>query len=184
MSILVGLTGPTGSGKSTAAAVAEKMGIKVIDCDKLARKAVERGSEGLKALVNAFGSDILASDGSLDRKAMAKKAFSSRENTELLNKTLLPHISELVKSQLDAERILLDAPTLFESGLDSICDKTVAVLSDPAKRLARIMERDSLTSDEALQRMNAGKNDKFYIERSDHIIYNNDGSNIFEFEIA
>ena len=79
---------------------------------------------------------------------------------------------------------MLDAPTLFESGLDSICDKTVAVLSDPAKRLARIMERDSLTSDEALQRMNAGKNDKFYIERSDHIIYNNDGSNIFEFEIA
>ena len=113
MSILVGLTGPTGSGKSTAAAVAEKMGIKVIDCDKLARKAVERGSEGLKALVNAFGSDILASDGSLDRKAMAKRAFSSQENTELLNKTLLPHISELVKSQLDAEHILLDAPTFF-----------------------------------------------------------------------
>lgn len=184
MSILVGLTGPTGSGKSTAAAVAEKMGIKVIDCDKLARKAVESGSEGLKALVSAFGSDILASDGSLDRKAMAKKAFSSRENTELLNKTLLPHISELVRSQLDAEHILLDAPTLFESGLDSICDKTVAVLSDHAKRLGRIIERDSLTSDEALQRMNAGKNDKFYIERSDHIIYNNDGSNIFEFEIA
>ena len=81
MSILVGLTGPTGSGKSTAAAVAEKMGIKVIDCDKLARKAVESGSEGLKALVRAFGSDILASDGSLDRKSMAKKAFSSLENT-------------------------------------------------------------------------------------------------------
>lgn len=184
MSILVGLTGPTGSGKSRAAQVAQKMGIKVIDCDKVARQAVMPGTKGLSALVSAFGDGILAPDGSLDRKKMAATAFETKEKTELLNRTLLPHITELVRSQLDGERVLLDAPTLFESGMDSICDCTVAVLADDATRLSRIIARDGLTLKEAEVRMGAGKPNTYYIERADHIVYNNDGPNIFEFEIS
>ena len=184
MSVLVGLTGPTGSGKSSAAAVARKMGIKVIDCDLIARQAVLPDTKGLEALVEAFGREILHPDGTLDRKKMAALAFATKEKTELLNRTLLPHIAELVRAELNAERILLDAPTLFESGLDSICDSTVAVLADPAQRLSRIISRDGLTVEEAQQRMNAGKPNTYYIERAEHIIYNNDGPNIFEFEVS
>lgn len=177
MSVVIGLTGPTGSGKTTVSKAAENLGFKIIDCDKIARKAVEKGEEGLKAITLAFGEDILLSSGELDRKELAKKAFSSREKTELLNKTLLPYIVEKVKAEITEEYILLDAPTLFESGLNSICKYTIAVLSDKSIRKMRIINRDGLTEEEALLRMNAGKNDDYYLKRTDNIIYNNGGEN-------
>lgn len=173
MKIIIGLTGPTGSGKSSAANCCEKYGIKLVDCDKAARKATEKGSDGLKAVTEVFGSDILNIDGSLNRKALAQKAFSTKENTLLLNKTIFPYIRELVLKETNAQRILLDAPTLFESGINSICFKTVAVLSDTEIRKKRIISRDGLSESEAILRMNAGKNDNFYKENADYIIYNN-----------
>ncbi len=184
MSIVIGLTGPTGSGKSSAAKLCEKHGIKRVDCDKIARKATETGSEGLKALSKIFGADILNNDGSLNRKVLANKAFSTKENTELLNRTIFPFIKELVLNEIDSDKVLLDAPTLFESGINSICFKTVAVLSDTEIRLKRIIGRDNLTEKEAKLRMSAGKSDNFYKENADYIIYNNSDEQTFlnEFE--
>ena len=173
MSITVGLTGPTGAGKSAASAAALKMGVKVIDCDLIARDAVKKGSKGLCALISVFGDDILLSDGQLNRTRLAERAFSSDENTALLNKTILPFISELVRQQMDCEKILLDAPTLFESGLDSVCDCTIAVLADEKVRLKRIIARDNLTLNEAKRRISAGKSDNFFIKNADYVIYNN-----------
>ena len=183
--IIIGLTGPTGSGKSSAATVAKKLGFKVVDCDSLARVAVEKGTDGLSALVIAFGKDILCSDGTLNRKALAKKAYSSPEKTELLNKTILPYIAELVKQETVAEnKVLLDAPTLFESGINTMCDATVAVLANTDIRLKRIMTRDKIEEDAAMLRINAGKNDDFYFKNADYVIYNNSQIQAFteEFE--
>ena len=129
MKRIVGLTGPTGSGKSLIAKTAETLGVRVVDCDAAGREAVERGTPGLAALVDAFGREILREDGTLDRKRLAALAFSSPENTERLNQTLLPYIVKLLKGRLTGDRILLDAPTLFESGMDSVCQETVAVLA-------------------------------------------------------
>ena len=179
MSIVIGLTGPTGSGKSSAAKLCEKYGIKLVDCDKVARKATEKGSECLKRLSKAFGAEILNTDGSLNRKALANKAFSTKENTELLNKTIFPFIKELVLNEIDTEKVLLDAPTLFESGINAICFKTVAVLADSDIRLNRIIKRDNLTEAEAKKRMSAGKSDNFYKENADYIIYNNSDERTF-----
>ena len=179
MNIIIGLTGPTGSGKSSASVVAKEFGLKLADCDKIARQAVEKDSDGLTAVVNAFGKDILNPDGTLDRKVLAKKAFSSREQTELLNKTIFPFIRELVLNETKSGNILMDAPTLFESGINEICYKTIAVLSNKKNRLARIIERDNLTEEEALLRMSAGKNDDFYLKNADYIIYNNDSQEEF-----
>ncbi len=173
MSIIIGLTGPTGSGKSSACKLCESYGLKHVDCDLLARKAVEKGSDGLKALVNAFGSEILNTDGTLNRKLLAKIAFSEATKTELLNATIFPFIRELVFKETRSGNILLDAPTLFESKIDNICFKTIAVLSDKATRLKRIMGRDNLTEAEALTRINAGKTDNFYQTYADYVIYNN-----------
>ena len=171
--IILGLTGPTGAGKSSLKTVAEKLGYKVIDCDITARKAVEKGTKGLMALKIAFGEDILFSDGSLNRKALAQKAFSTPENTELLNKTLLPFITELVLKECEGEKVLLDAPTLFESGLNLKCTATVGVLADRETRIERIKKRDNISEAEALTRINAGKTDEFYKENADFVIYNN-----------
>lgn len=179
MSIVIGLTGPTGSGKSSAAKLCEKYGIKLVDCDKVARKATQIGSEGLKAVTEVFGNDILNIDGSLNRKILANKAFSTKENTELLNQTLFPFIKKLVLSEIDGHKVLLDAPTLFESGIGSICFKTIAVLSDWDIRLNRIIKRDNLTESQAKLRMSAGKSDDFFKKNADYIIYNNSDEQTF-----
>ncbi len=179
MSIIVGLTGPTGAGKSSAAALCQKLGIKHVDCDLIARKATEKGQKGLSAVCRVFGEDILNPDGTLNRKALAEKAFKDQKSTELLNQTLLPIIKEMVLKEIDCERVLLDAPTLFESGVNEICNKTVAVLSDKEIRLKRILNRDNITKEQALLRINAGKSDDFYKEKCDFVIYNNVEENTF-----
>ena len=172
MSFVVGLTGPTGAGKSSITEVAKNLGFKVIDCDALARVAVEKGSDGLADIVKVFGGGVLNSDGTLNRKELAALAFSSSEKTELLNQTLLPHIVKLIKSQIDVPLVLLDAPTLFESGADSLCNEVIVVLCDKKTRKKRIMERDGIDESAAELRIKSGKDDNFYIERSNNIVYN------------
>ena len=179
MSITVGLTGPSGAGKSMASAVAAEKGFFVIDCDKTARKAVEPGTPGLSALVSAFGDGILGADGFLNRKELAAAAFSSAEKTELLNKTILPHIVKLVLAETEGKNVLLDAPTLFESGLNSVCTAVIAVSADAEIRKERIIKRDGLSPDAAILRINAGKTDEYYKQKVDYFLYNNSDEKAF-----
>lgn len=175
---IIGLTGPTGSGKSTVAKYFNDLGVEIIDCDLVAREVTEIGSELLPLLAETFGDEILADDGSLIRKELAKRAFSSESETEKLNSIMLPFIANKIKEILDVfategvECVMLDAPTLFESGLDSICDSVLAVLCDRETRKKRIIERDSLTEEQALTRLSAGKPDSFYKEKTQHIVVN------------
>lgn len=172
MKLIIGLTGPTGAGKSTAAKIADDLRFQVIDCDLCARKAVIKDSGGYYAVISSFGEDILDENKEIVRKRLAKKAFSSKENTELLNRTLFPFIIRIVKEKITSDFVLIDAPTLFESGLDSICDKTVAVLSKKEIRLKRILARDKISEPDALLRIGAGKSDEYYLSKADTIIYN------------
>ena len=178
---VIGLTGPTGAGKTDACKAAEELGYYVINCDITARKATE-DKACLSALSDAFGQDIIKADGSLDRKALASKAFVSNDKTELLNKTIFPFITKLIENEIEnAEnnKILLDAPTLYESGTDSLCAVVIAVTADKETRLSRIMMRDDIDKEAALLRINAGKTDDFYKSKTEHIIYNNGDKEAF-----
>lgn len=174
--MVIGLTGPTGAGKSTVANVAAECGYKVINCDELAH-AVTAAGEPLAALIKAFGKGILFKDGTLNRHALTEHAFVDKAHTQLLNNTVFPFILDEIRRRLDGlagHNVLLDAPTLYESGADAFCDKVVALLCDRAIRVERIIKRDNLSTFHALLRISAGQPDAFYRERADIIIENND----------
>lgn len=155
---------------------AKQMGYYVIDCDRTAARVTEN-SALLGRLEAAFG-DVVT-NGTLDRAALAAKAFASREATERLNEIMLPVIKEEIFREIEAARgkgnelFLLDAPTLFESGLDQACDAVIAVLADRAVRSKRIQNRDGLSGDALEKRLKAAQEDSFYLTRTGHIIYNN-----------
>lgn len=178
---VIGLTGPTGAGKTTVCEAAKTLGIAVINADVVAREVVLPGQPALNELAKCFGSSILKADGSLDRSELARLAFSDKEKTEKLNKTILPFIVDRINeiiSQLQCAgktAVLLDAPTLYESGADKICDEVIAVLCPLEIRRERIIKRDKLSEKDADIRMKAQKSDDFYKERTNNIIIN-DGS--------
>lgn len=176
---VVGLTGPTGSGKSVVADVFCQNGYVKIDADKIARQVVDKGSPALTGLAQHFGDDIINTDGTLNRKKLAHIAFSSNENTKRLNEITHPFIIELVKQQIsDYEnagynKIVYDAPLLFESGTDSLCDVVVSVVADMDVRIKRIRYRDNLTDQQVSDRLSAQHGDDYYTDKSDYVIMNN-----------
>ena len=180
--IFIGLTGQTGAGKSTVCEMAETLPCRVINADKVAREVMEKNSDCLKRLAEIFGSDIIYPDGSCNRKLLAKRAFSSRENTDILNSITHPAIIARVREYIDiyskeSDIIIFDAPQLFESGGDKICDKIISVIAPAEVRLERIMKRDGISKEEALLRMNAQYDEYFFRAKSDYII---DGSQTVE----
>lgn len=177
---VVGLTGQSGSGKSTLAKRLESDGYTHIDCDGLAREAVSKGTECLGELTAAFGDGILMQGGELNRRKLAQIAFSDKEKLEILNRITHKHIKLLLEKRLcELEKsgcigCIVDAPTLFEAGVDSLCDVKVAVLARLDIRVSRIMKRDGISHDEAITRCNAQHDDGFYAERCDYVIRNDD----------
>lgn len=175
MKYILGLTGQTGSGKSSVRKIAEQHGFFVIDCDEVAHRVTE-GEPAKTELVRAFSDKILNGDGTLSRKKLAAAAFESRQSTELLNKTVLPIIADEIKGIINntkSDYILLDAPTLYESGIDEICSATAAVLAEEGIRRNRIIKRDNLSEQAAMLRLSAAKGDDFYKQRANRIFYNN-----------
>jgi len=176
---VIGLTGPTGAGKTTVCEAAAKLDIPVVNADTVSREAVLPGQPALNVLAKYFGNSILQSDGSLNRKELARSAFSSQAKTDMLNKLFLPFIVDKINQhifKLESEgksALLLDAPTLYESGADKICNEVIAILCPFEIRRQRIIIRDNLSDFDADIRMKAQKKDDFYIERTNYIINNN-----------
>jgi dephospho-CoA kinase len=175
---IIGLTGPTGAGKSAVAAAFHRHGCAVVDADQVARKTAEE-PHCLSMLKEAFGKTIIRADGSLDRHALADLAFSSPKNTEKLNSITHPAILSECKKQLsaatcsDSVAVILDAPLLFECGAQKFCNATVAVITPDSSRLGRIMARDGVTEVEAKERMASQHGNEYYLKLAD---YSFDGS--------
>ncbi len=176
--ITLGLTGKTGAGKSTIAELLKEKGCYIIDGDVIARQITEKGSEVLPILQKAFGEDILDENGELIRKKLAERAFSSKENTTLLNSITHPVIKqrcseEMAKAEsLGYKTALIDAAALLDSDCKDLCHKIIVVSAPEEIRLERILSRDSITKEQAMTRINAQKSDEYYFSHADIIIRN------------
>lgn len=177
--LVIGLTGGSGSGKSTAAGFIREKGIKVIDADVIARRITEKGSPALFELVSAFGEEILLSDGSLDRRAMANRIFADKDARIILEsivtKGVVKRIGELIEEERRAgtPALVIDAPTLFETGADSLCDVIWLVTAPENSRLERLSERDGISAESIRARMAGQLSDEEKAARSDVVIENN-----------
>ena len=174
---LIGLTGTSGAGKGEVVKILASRGYSVIAADELARE-IMKNEVVLECIKNFFGADVVK-DNILDRSLLAERAFYDKEHTALLNRITHPHITALFFERLTeladsgSDKIVLDAPQLFESKINIVCDTTIAVLADEKLRLDRIIKRDKLTEQQAKQRISVQLSDSFFTENCDYIIYNN-----------
>lgn len=176
--LTVGLTGPTGAGKSTVADLFASFGLPVIDADRVWRELLIPPSDCLGELSHRFGREILNPDGTLNRHALGQIVFSDPAELEALNALSHRHILSDAARKLRRLReegcraAVFDAPQLFESGADRMCSVIVSVLAPPEIRLCRIMGRDGISESDARMRMDAQKPDGFFRAHSDYIIEN------------
>lgn len=176
MKKLVAITGKTGAGKSTVCEYLKSKGAYIIDGDVVARDILKTDFSLLPKIKEIFGNDIEV-NGELDRKKLAERAFSTPENTELLNSVFHPSVNKKIdelaeQAFLKYDVVIVDAAAIIEAGYASKCDALIAVTAPGDVRLARIKERDGISEKNALLRMNAQKDDSFYTENADFVIVN------------
>src|SRR3984893_6913641 len=159
----IGLTGGIGAGKSAVSATFSQCGGVVVDGDVIAREVVEPGTEGLAALVDAFGDEILLPDGALNRPALAAKAFSSDETRATLNGIVRPLVgkrrAELNAAVPEDSVVVEDIPLLVESGMAPLFPLVVVVYADAELRVARLVEQRGMAEDDARARIAAQATD-------------------------
>ena len=176
---IIGITGPSGSGKSLLTTRIASMGYPVIDADGVYHSLLAPPSKCLDALREVFGNDIFSPDGTMDRVALAKIVFSDKEKLALLNGTVLPIVLDTIEDMIRElecqgnDKVILDAPTLIESGFYKKCHTVISVLCPKEIRVERIVLRDGISAQKAWERINAQKDDSFYREHS-HIVITSD----------
>lgn len=172
---VIGLTGMSGAGKSTACGVFKSEGFDIIDCDKICRDIVEKGKPCLNEIAASFGSRILTKEGEYNRREVGRIIFGDSNKRFLINRIMYPYVSYIViKRILQTKKrfAVIDAPTLFESGIDDICDVIVSITADKETLINRIVSRDNTSRETAENRLKSQQTCDFYKSRSDYVIDN------------
>lgn len=176
---ILGLTGGSGTGKSTVSALLQERGAGAVDADAVYRALCASCHPMLEALESAFGEAVLTADGSLNRPVLAAIVFADPKQLLCLNKITTPYIREAsvtaIAALADHPLVLYDAPTLFETGSDTFCESVIGVLADTETRVRRVMARDHLTESAARARIAAQPDDDFYRQNCHFLIENNGG---------
>ncbi|EAC3357287.1 dephospho-CoA kinase [Listeria monocytogenes] len=176
----IGLTGSVATGKSTVSNMIQQAGIPLVDADIAARKVVEPGTEGLKEIVAYFGGEILLADGTLDRAKLGEIIFKDKEKREKLNEITHPRVKDYMLEARERffrsgeELVFFDIPLLFESHLESLVDQIVVVWTTPETELKRLMERNNLTKEDALRRIESQMGIDEKARKADFVIDNNE----------
>ena len=183
----IGLTGGIGSGKSTAAAGFVKYGAALIDADQIVRDLQQPGEKVFEEMLSKWGSDILTSDGQLDRQLVANIVFSNPEELTVLNEIVHPAVREEMtirrRVHLDTDNtVILEIPLLVESGYRNF-DAIVVVDVDTEIAVERLVEHRSFEEEDARKRIEKQVSRESRTEIADYVIKNNSSIEAFEEEI-
>lgn len=168
-----------GAGKSYIASLFREQGFTVIDADEVCRGIYV--GDCLDEVIAAFGEGVLKADGTLDRKALGAIVFNDRERLDTLNSIAHRYIDLRIKEMIaeaKTDHVLIDAPQLFEAGVDRRCDRIIYVYAPEDERVARVKERDGLTEEEIKKRMAMQLDDDFFRSRCGFIINNREGGDV------
>lgn len=179
---IIGLTGGIGAGKSTVSEFLTEKGHRIVDADKMARQMTEKGSKTLEEIGEAFGGDVILPDGSLDRKKLASIVFADEEKKALLEELTTHKVVSQISADVEWLRYqgmtgmtFIDAPLLFECGLDEICDYVWLITADMDVRLERVMARDGAAKEEIQARIQNQMSDREKQQKSTEVIDNSRG---------
>ena len=185
---IIGLCGGSGSGKGTVAQMFAKYGVAHIDTDDVYHGLTAHPSACVDEVAARFGAGVVSPCGGLNRRALAEIVFADgagellSELGQITHKHILAKTRELIARYTEEGRIavIIDAPVLYESGFDAICDVTVAVTAPVQVRVSRIMLRDGISEEAALKRIGSQLSDEELALRADYIINNCGGLDLAE----
>lgn len=171
--MIIGLTGGSGTGKSTVSAYFKEKGYTVIDGDALSREITTKGSKTLEKITEAFGAQYLNADGELKRRELGALVFQDSKALETLNHITHSAITEKVKEILaKTNKATIEGAAIFECDIYKLCDITLFVSCPKEERIKRIMARDNLSYAYAKSRIEAQKSDEYYRKMCDFEIVN------------
>ncbi|WP_336856372.1 dephospho-CoA kinase [Sinomonas albida] len=172
----VGLTGGIASGKSEVSRRLVELGAVLVDADVIAREVVEPGTEGLEEVAEAFGREVLADDGALDRAALGAIVFADPRRRELLNSIIHPRVraraAEIAAGAPAGSVVVQDIPLLVETGQAGNFDVVVVVDAPDEVRIRRLEERNGLSEEHARARMAAQASREERLAAADHVVEN------------
>ena len=177
--MIIGITGGSGAGKTTVSKEFINAGFNIIDADEVAHRVMRKGSKCLDEVIDAFSKEYLTKDGELDRKKLGSLVFNCPEKLELLNSITHKHIIKEIKEEI-TDKTIIDAISLFETELYTLCDSTIFVYCPKEIRVKRIMEREHINEEYALSRINAQKSDEYFKSKADFTVVNDGEQNILK----
>ena len=177
--LVIGLTGAIGTGKSEAAAILGGLGAAVVDADREGHAAYAPGTEGWRKVVDLVGKEVVATDGSIDRRVLAQHIFNDRDLRAKLDKVLHPLIRRRIEERLlalqnaDTETVVVQVPLLFQAGWHDLADVVWAVTATPEVTVERLTQRRGLTLNEAERRIAAQGPQEAFTGQAAVVIENN-----------
>ena len=171
--MIIGITGGSGSGKTTLLKLMEEMGVLILDCDAIYHELLQTSPALIAAIENRFPGTV--ENGQLQRKMLGKIVFSDENALSDLNKITHCAIRTEILRRLEGQQghAAIDAAALFESGMDKLCDVTVAVTAPADVRLRRLMERDRISAQYAQSRIDAQPADDWFRDKCGYVLENN-----------
>lgn len=172
--MVIGITGPSGAGKTTVSDIFSFYGYKSLDADKIAKNVIDKTEECKEKIKEVFGPETISKCGDVNRPILSECAFKDRNTLYKLGEITFPYIVKEIELKvreitLKKTNVVIDAVALFESGVNKLCDYVILITASENERINRIIKRDNITRDFAIKRIKAQTPNNYYINKVDFV---------------